>query len=215
MPPIHAVLTADIVRSTSMTPAALQSLSDRLRNFPDPASGQLLYFYRGDSFQLFLKDPRQAFRTALMLRTEARHSAGDDPEDRTDLRISIGIGGTESPLTELNTARGEAFLLSGRGLDALGKTDRRMTMATGSRLVNTALAAISLFTDHLFERLTGKQAEVLQHLLRQRTQLETADILGRSQSTINRHLRSLGWRDLEQLLQLYDEIMDQMPEIHG
>jgi hypothetical protein len=215
MNPLSAVITADIVRSTAMPAGHLRALSDRLRLIAESNTNGMHYFYRGDSFQLYLEDPAQAYGMALILRTETRLSEAGTDETPADLRLSIGVGRSEDRISEINTARGEAFLISGRGLDELGKSERRMKMATGNSLANTGLAAISLFTDHLFEKLTRKQAQVLQHMLRHRTQTETAEILGKSQPTVNRHLRSLGWQDLEQLLGIYDDIMNQLQEQYG
>ncbi len=209
----RAVITADIINST---PSWVAELRRRLEQviYSSQAKAEI-FFYRGDSFQSYLADPYSVYRLALQLRTEARLFEKDRPDVRTDLRISIGIGSVEMPITQLSTAQGEAFVLSGRGLDELEKSDNRIKIQCNDARTNISLQGISLFTDYLFRSLTYKQAEVLQHLLNQRTQLETAKFLDKSQSTVNRHVQSMGWKQMEELIGLYEKSLQLLNVNHG
>lgn len=212
---LGAVITADIVNSTAMGSKAAGELRSILEQLINANQAKFLSFYRGDSFQSYLVDPYPAYKLALRLRTAARIFENQLPDIKTDLKISIGIGSIETPVTQIKTAQGEAFLLSGRGLDELEKTGRRLIIRCGDEKVNTTLETISLFTDYLFDALTYKQAEVLQHLLNNRTQIETAKVLDKSQSTVNRHVQSLGWKQMEELLRLYNQSIQQITPIYG
>lgn len=164
-----------------------------------------IFFYRGDSFQIYLPDPQAAYRLALQLRITAILIEKDRLDAHTDVRLSIGIGAVEQPVTQLATAQGEAFLLSGRGFDELVNMDKRMSIHCSQKPIQIGFQTISLFTDYLFQSLTFKQAEVLAHLLNHSTQLETAKLLNKSQSTINKHVQSMGWRSLNELMDLYEK----------
>ncbi len=212
---LGAVITADIVNSTAMGSKAAGELRSILEQLVNANQAKFLSFYRGDSFQSYLIDPYPAYKLALRLRTAARIFENQLPDIKTDLKISIGIGSIETPVTQIKTAQGEAFLLSGRGLDELEKMGRRLIIRCGDEKVNTTLETISLFTDYLFDALTYKQAEVLEHLLENRTQIDTAKILDKSQSTINRHVQSLGWKQMEELLRLYNQSIQQTTPING
>jgi len=212
---LGAVITADIVNSTAMGSKAAGELRSILEQLINANQAKFLSFYRGDSFQSYLVDPYPAYKLALRLRTAARIFENQLPDIKTDLKISIGIGSIETPVTQIKTAQGEAFLLSGRGLDELEKAGRRLIIRCGDEKVNTTLETISLFTDYLFDALTYKQAEVLQHLLNNRTQIETAKVLDKSQSTVNRHVQSLGWKQMEELLRLYNQSIQQTTPING
>lgn len=212
---LGAVITADIVNSTAMGSKAAGELRSILEQLINANQAKFLSFYRGDSFQSYLVDPYPAYKLALRLRTAARIFENQLPDIKTDLKISIGIGSIETPVTQIKTAQGEAFLLSGRGLDELEKTGRRLIIRCGDDKVNTTLESISLFTDYLFDALTYKQAEVLQHLLENRTQIETAKVLDKSQSTVNRHVQSLGWKQMEELLRLYNQSIQQTTPVNG
>ena len=212
---LGAVITADIVNSTAMGSKAAGELRSVLEQLINANQAKFLSFYRGDSFQSYLVDPYPAYKLALRLRTAARIFENQLPDIKTDLKISIGIGSIETPVTQIKTAQGEAFLLSGRGLDELEKMGRRLIIRCGDEKVNTTLETISLFTDYLFDALTYKQAEVLQHLLNNRTQIETAKVLDKSQSTVSRHVQSLGWKQMEELLRLYNQSIQQTTPING
>ena len=212
---LGAVITADIVNSTAMGSKAAGELRSVLEQLINANQEKFLSFYRGDSFQSYLVDPYPAYKLALRLRTAARIFENQLPDIKTDLKISIGIGSIETPVTQIKTAQGEAFLLSGRGLDELEKMGRRLIIRCGDEKVNTTLETISLFTDYLFDALTYKQAEVLQHLLNNRTQIETAKVLDKSQSTVSRHVQSLGWKQMEELLRLYNQSIQQTTPING
>ena len=137
------------------------------------------------------------------------------PEVETDLKISIGIGGIDTPVKNINSAMGEAFILSGRGLDEFKKTGRKFIIRSEYPAINIALESISIFTDYLFSHLTIKQVEVLKHLLNNRTQVEIAKILNKSQSTVNRHVQALGWNEMEHLLDIYHKCIQKITQPDG
>ena len=134
---------------------------------------------------------------------------------KTDVRISIGIGSVQLPITQLATAQGEAFVLSGRSFDEFVKNEKKLHMQCSDPKTNITLQSISLFTDYLFEALTMKQAEVLEHLLNHLTQIEIAKLLHKSQSTINRHVQSMGWKQIEELLELYEQSIQLLNSNNG
>jgi len=113
------------------------------------------------------------------------------------------------------TAHAAAFVLSGTGLDALEKSGRRLLLQSTRPEERIALQSIALFVDYLFNALTGKQAEVLRLLLKGQNQSEIAKALGKSQSTINKHIQVMGWKYLEELLSLYEAEVKQTEEGYG
>ncbi len=210
---LRTVITADIVNSA---PSWGKELGNRLQETINAnQAAAKVFFYRGDSFQSYLPDPFSTYRLALKLRTQAKLFEKDRPEIRTDVRISIGIGSIELPITQLATAQGEAFLLSGRSFDELIASEKRLHMQCSDEKTNITLQAISLFTDYLFQSLTMKQAEVLSHLLNHHTQTETAKLVKKSQSTVNRHVQSMGWKQIEGLLELYEQSIQLLNKNHG
>ena len=196
---ISAVITADIVNSTLFTNAEEKRFKDRVNSVLKPNRFE---FYRGDSFQVFIKDPHEALRMVLMVRTEARKIAL-----QYDVRCSIGIGEVNPYIKKLSTATDAAFVLSGRSFDALESSGQRLSISSPDPTVNHGLNAISYFLDYLIRNLTEKQAEVIGELLQDNTQTEAAKKLRRSASTVSKHAQAAGWHEILKIFTEYDHLI--------
>ena len=201
---IQAVLTGDIVNSTRLGPAAEKKL---LKVLHQVLSAHRYEFYRGDSFQAYLKNAEDALTVALLCRAAAISITAEAP---ADVRISIGMGKTKTPGHPLGTARGEAFVLSGRAFDELAKQDTRLAIASTNALANAGLQVIAAYGNAIFKEMTGKQALVVFALLQGATQQEAAAQLKKSKSTIHQHVSAGRWPEIETLVQQYKNIVNQL-----
>jgi hypothetical protein len=196
---ISAVITADIVNSTFLVPGAAKKLNDRLIQ----VIGSYKYeFFRGDSFQVFIKDPQQALKIVLQIRGEARKFSLIH-----DIRSSIGIGEVNPYLKKLSTSTDEAFVLSGRAFDKLAKSEKRLAIISHDEKANHGFSVIASYVDYILRTLTEKQSEVLVELFKSDTQLEVAKKLKKSQSTIHKHAQSTGWHQIVGLLDDYSSLV--------
>jgi hypothetical protein len=202
---IYAVLTGDIVNSTTLNKANEKKLHKEL---PALFAGHNFEFYRGDSFQALVKEPAAALRLALLCRTIAISLPQVRENVSSDIRIGIGIGKVESPVKTLNVAKGEAFILSGRALEELSKTEKRMAIATTTPLANQGLQVIADYIDNIFEQMTAKQAEVIFQLLKGETQQAVAYKLKKNKSTIHQRVTSGRWPEILRILQQYENIIN-------
>src|SRR4030095_899825 len=154
--PVAAVVTGDIVNSTLLAPKLEKKLIGQLSIL---LKDHKFEFYRGDSFQVYIKHPTEALELLFRLRAQARCYSFIH-----DVRGSIGIGKINAPVRELRTATSEAFVLSGRAFDQLSG-DQRMVVHSINKEANTAFRLIAYYGDFIFKRLTSKQAEVMLELL--------------------------------------------------
>jgi hypothetical protein len=198
---LSAVITADVVNYTGLPIKDQQKLMDALSQLAKPNK---LEFYRGDSFQVYLKHPNEALRLLVKMRTAARSINAEFP--MTDIRASIGIGEVNHPLKALGTASGEAFILSGRSFDNMFQTEQKLVIQSEQPQMQTTLRLIASFIDYLMNQLTSKQAEVVFELLNNQTQLEAAKKLKKSQATVNQHLQSAAWSEIEKLLGEFERL---------
>ncbi len=116
------VLTGDLIGSTQAGPAAtdaaiglIQSVALDRGLFP----GAELRFarYRGDGWQIYCSDQARVFRIIALVLANL-HSKPDLPKTR----IAAACGKVSSlPATGLASASGDAFTLSGRSLDSMGR----------------------------------------------------------------------------------------------
>lgn len=165
---VYAVLTGDLVKSTRLSPdelerarAAAIEVALKVKSWgPDVVVGEL-EFFRGDSWQLLLSAPARALRAALTMRAILR-SAID-----VDTRIAIGIGLVDAIDSQrISLSSGEAFILSGRGLDHLG-AHSRMTIALPARVAQLApwMPVVAELCDGIIVGWQRRQAEIVAHAI--------------------------------------------------
>src|SRR4051812_26599215 len=104
--PVGSVITADIVNSTLLDRQQEKKLLAQLVSVLQEHKYE---FYRGDSFQVYIKNNSLALQVVLQARSIARSFSLAH-----DVRASIGIGAVTAPVRSLKTSTGEGFILSGR-----------------------------------------------------------------------------------------------------
>ena len=204
---VRAVLTGDIVNSTRLKKVTEKKL---LKILKAALAKYQFEFYRGDSFQVYVKNPIEALQTALLCRTAAISVSKNETINLSDVRISIGIGTVTMQVKTLGTAKGEAFILSGRAFDEMTGTDTRLVIATANSLANAGLQIIADYLNAILKVMTGKQAEVIFELLQGKTQQQVAELLKKSKSTVHQHVTAGRWTEIEKLLQQYENIINQL-----
>jgi hypothetical protein len=211
---IAAVLTGDIVNSTKLllTQEArlIKALGEVLGNFR--GKRRLHEFYRGDSLQIYLDDPADALRMALVCRALAIAVTGnEETEVVSDIRISIGIGEVKLPIHQLGIAKGDAFILSGRRFDELQQSEQRLAIGCGVPLADIGFQVMADYVDSIFKGMTAKQARVIQELLQGMTQQQLAVTLNKSKSTISQLANTGRWAEIEKLLLQYEQLIKNLP----
>jgi hypothetical protein len=204
---LQAVLTGDIVNSTKLTSVNEKRILKQLKSILLAGKHE---FYRGDSFQVYIKDASQALRIALLCRMAAMAIPPDENGTRSDVRISIGIGSVKMPVKTLSAAKGDAFIFSGRAFDELTKTGKRLIIVTYNSIAKTAFEIISDYVNSVLENITDKQATVILKLLSGHSQKKVANTLQKSKSTISQHVTSGRFYEIERLLEQYANIVKQM-----
>jgi hypothetical protein len=160
----HAVLTGDIIGSSRLRPAQLNSVRSSLTNAVDVVRGWKrglvkgsLEFFRGDGWQLLLTDPAMAMRAGIFLRASLR--AGGV----ADSRIAIGLGaGEETSSRRVALSTGPAFVLSGRALDEMTqRASMTIEMPQSAGPLSDWMPVIAHLCDALIDQWTGRQAEIV------------------------------------------------------
>lgn len=201
---VKAILTCDIVNSTKLTPAKERKL---LADIKFLFTDNKIEFFRGDSFQVCIDNPMEALKLCLLCRVAALKLFKEQKIPIIDVRVSIGIGEVKLPIKELSTAKGEAFLLSGRSFDIMAKSNLHLAITINNELANEGLNVIADYLNNIFHRITGKQAEVLFELLKNETQQTAAKKLKKTKSTIHQLATSAQWQQIEKLLLQYQTII--------
>ncbi|MEP6596820.1 MAG: hypothetical protein ABJA71_12785 [Ginsengibacter sp.] len=203
---MQAVLTGDIVNSTKLTSSKEKGLVKILQQVLKPYKYE---FYRGDSFQVHMKQPANSLRVALLCKTAAISFTEDN---ETDIKISIGLGDVNEPVKTPGLAKGEAFILSGRAFDELEKTASRLVITTGNNKANLSFQILADYINSIFSRMTSKQAKVIFELLKGGQQQDIVKRLKKSKSTISQHVSSGRWNEIEKILNQYELLVNTISE---
>ncbi|MCG7598213.1 hypothetical protein MHM84_00260 [Halomonas sp. McH1-25] len=189
------VLTGDVVGSQRIDDkqALSHALDDSLRLL-QTTLGARSDRYRGDGFQVAVPNPGQAMLAAILLRASLiRHSPSRSA--MWDARIAVAVGGGRLPTSDrFSDAQEEAFVLSGRRLDALGDGPDRLAIVTPAETAEGHLALLTRFADDIVSHWSSFSAEVVSlSLLHRESQQQLAKRLGRAQPTVNRRLAAARW----------------------
>lgn len=142
-PPIHTVLTGDLIKSrrtdTETVVAAFSILQKAATDFGKVWHLDLRFTrYRGDGWQIVLTDPQ--FTLDAILYFIATLRAG---QPGVDTRISVGIGPVETLGTrDLSDATGPAFFISGDQLDQMSR--KRLVAIAGHGIGPCQIAIVDL-----------------------------------------------------------------------
>ncbi len=198
--PDIAVLTGDLVASTSLTPDQLARAMATLERCAETQAawhGADLRFarHRGDGWQVALARPALALRSALAFRAALKAA-----DDRFDSYIAIALGAADlQDGNSLNTRNDPVFVASGRALDRLkDRQTQRIAHASGG-----ALNAATILADHLSQGWTAAQAQAILPSLAPDADITLTGIaqgLGKSRQTVTKSLHAAGWDALDPAL---------------
>ena len=192
----HAVITGDIIGSSQLSSEQRQQLPQFLEQAaqtitslqPGCIEGELEAF-RGDSWQAYLPNPSQALAVGLMLRCHLWGERG------IETRLSIGFGTVDHlDLDKISLSQGEAFVLSGRGLNDM--EDGRIFALHSAHPLQPLLDAIAALFDAQLKAWTQKQAQAAALALSGKPQSELAQSLQPpiSAQAFGKHLASANWK---------------------
>lgn len=208
------VITADIVASRELSPKKREALYADVK-----ASLQALQkegwiasyeLYRGDSLQCVAARPELALRVALIIRSFFKAYSGEEGTDsKYDVRIAAGVGGVDFySKTDLAHSDGEAFRLSGEGLDSLRDVPWRLALRTSDAAFTESLAPAVLLLDAVLQKWTAPGAEAVFYRLKDEKEEAISRKVGVSQPAINQRLKSAQWYAVDALLQYFEKTIN-------
>lgn len=187
---LSAVLTGDLIGSTEAPPGAVELAMSVVSECFGRQNG--FTRFRGDGWQIHLDHAGHGLWAMLRIAAALRAAQG------LESRIALGIGTAEDlDLANLSTARGSAFVASGRALAGLQKGARLAMAGVGLDALHCQLAPL------MDERMSGwsrEQAEAAAMAwsdFHHPTQQEIAERLGISRQAVAARLKSAGFAVLD------------------
>lgn len=183
---VKGIITGDLVNSSNIAAEWRQTVVDVLKvcaiDFQSLTPVKI-EMYRGDSFQAVVDKPEQTLTVAIALRAKLMASTPVKSE-LWDARLSIGVGDVSFESDNILTSDGEAFRLSGRAFDNIGK--RRLCISTPWSDFNNTIDLVTRFADDAISSWTARQAQVVyRSLLFPKIQKEMAEELGMTRQNLN------------------------------
>lgn len=117
------IITGDIINSRGVNPKYwLPFLKKTLSG--EGKTPAVWEIYRGDSFQLEVKDPADTLMTAIRIKASIKCIKN------LDVRMAIGIGEKDYTASKISESNGEAFVYSGERLETLKKEKQNLAVKT-------------------------------------------------------------------------------------
>ncbi len=190
-----SILTGDIINSRHKADpnSWLDILKDSLSYLEK--NSNFWEIYRGDSFQIEVKDIQNSFEAAMYLKACIKMIKG------LDVRIAIGIGEKSFAGESITESNGEAFQFSGETLETLKKEKVNLKIKTTNSKLDQELNLYFKLALITMDNWTPNSAEIVKLSLEQpdALQQELARQIDISQNTVSdRQTRA----KLDEILQL-------------
>jgi DNA-directed RNA polymerase specialized sigma subunit len=203
------IITGDIInsRNTSSPKQWLDVLKDALSNYgSEPAAWEI---YRGDSFQLEVKDPYEALKAAIYIKASMKTIK------KVDVRMAIGVGEKDYAAATVTESNGEAFVYSGEKFEKLKKEKQNLAVQTSSEELNYELNFCLRLALIAMDNWSQASAEFVKIYLENEglAQKELGEILGISQSSVSERYSRAYLSEILELNNLYISKIKRLQDI--
>ena len=128
-----SIITGDIINSREIKNPEewLAPLKEIFYNID--SSNKYWEIYRGDSFQIEIKDWYQAFEMAVLIKATIKSIKA------LDVRMAIGVGEKTHKAKRISESNGSAFIYSGEEFDKLKQNKVNLAIKTANNELNEEL----------------------------------------------------------------------------
>lgn len=137
--------------------------------------------YRGDEFQLEIKNPEEALLSAILIKAHLRSI-------KLDARMSIGFGDKTYDAAKISESYGSAFINSGELFETLKKQKVTLAMRTGDAVIDENMNLMIQLALTFMDNWLAQQAESVAVAIENPTlsQEELGQKLGINQAAVSR-----------------------------
>jgi hypothetical protein len=194
---MNAVITGDVIKSTKVSAASwLETLKDELTELgTNPKDWEI---YRGDSFQLFVKDAAQALIWAIKLKAAIKSQG-------MDIRIAIGLGEKSYDADRITESNGSAFVNSGEKFESLKKEKQNIAIKSDFAQFDDEINTYLKLGLIVMDNWTANSAEIVGLMLDNPTlsQEEIGKLIGIKQNAVSKRLKTARFYELMELDGVY------------
>lgn len=196
-----SIITGDIIKSRTQldTELWLTTLKQAL-SYLSP-NAQYWDIYRGDSFQIELKDVFSGFIAAVYIKACIKSIHG------LDVRLAIGLGEKTYKGDSVSESTGDAYINSGETLETLKKDKQNLRIKTNNSQINKELNLYFKLALIAMDRWTVNSAETVKLNIEQPNALqsELGEIIGINQNAVSTRQKRAYLDEILELDALYRE----------
>jgi len=194
-----SIITGDIIKSRAQTNPEvwLSHLKNALSYLEKDNS--LWEIYRGDSFQIEIKEATKSFEAAIYIKAAIKIIKG------LDVRLAIGIGEKTYQGKDVTESNGEAFIYSGETFETLKKEKQNLKIKTKSPILNKELNLYFKLALISMDHWTVNSAEIVKLTLEnpKALQEDLAKQIGTNQNAISKRLKRANLDEILALNNMY------------
>ncbi|WP_452232009.1 transcriptional regulator [Lacinutrix sp. MEBiC02595] len=194
-----SILTGDIIKSRGQTNPEvwISHLKAALSYLETDTT--LWEIYRGDSFQIEMKDVTKSFEAAIYIKAAIKMIKG------LDVRLAIGIGEKTYQGKDVTESNGEAFIFSGETFETLKKEKQNLKIKTKSQILNDELNLYFKLALISMDHWTVNSAEIVKLTLENPKALQEnlAKRIGTNQNAISKRIKRANLDEILALNNMY------------
>ena len=194
-----SIITGDIIKSRQKSDpnSWLTTLKESL-SFLEKDT-RLWEIYRGDSFQIEIKDAKRSFEASIYLKACIKLQKG------LDVRLAIGLGKKSFVGDTITESNGEVFQFSGGTLETLKKEKVNLKIKTANKQLDNELNLYFKLALVTMDKWTPNSAEIVKLTIEQpkALQQELASQIGISQNTVSERQKRAKLDEILELDQMY------------
>lgn len=196
------VITGDIIGSTISNDQKiwLEPLRKCLGNRgTEPEDWEI---FRGDSFQIELKQEYQPLWFAIYLKATLKSLAA------RDVRLAIGLGEKTFTAKKVTESNGTAFIRSGQLFEKISKSKVTLAVNSGNSSIDEYLNTSIRLAQHIMDNWTKSSAEVVRIAMENpfSNQMEISKILKIRQSSVSERLKRAAYDEIGGLIKSFNRI---------
>lgn len=198
---ITSVITGDVIKSRSQVNPDIwiKTLKKTLSNI----SSEEKYWniYRGDSFQIEIRNWYQSFIYAVYIKACIKSIHG------LDVRLAIGIGNKTYDGENVTESNGEAFIFSGETIESLKKEKQNLRIKTNHFELNQELNLYFKLALVFMDNWTKNSAEIVKLSIENPNALQSdlGKMIGINQNAISTRQKRAHLEEIEELDLMYRE----------
>ncbi len=224
---LHAIIAGDLVASTDLTTAQkvhLESLYSELEQDLKREFEVFTRFTRGDFIESYIPKIEDSLRVLLCIKcffkslSDNLKNIDSDSADNSSLfhqhgiRLALSIDKLDRLRVEEGVIDGQAIYNAGRQIESQ-KTHNRNKVSIKNTLFfespwddfTASTSTIFHLLHEVISRATAKQCEVMYLRLLGADERIIVELLGVTQSTVNRHSTNGGWHAIEKTLDWFPQ----------